>query len=78
MQFSCYQQLRDDRNDAVPKDFINPFQLFNAIIDENMIPAPCLDIIIRRDKTKRDLAGFFARYLLLVSLGHFHKRYKER
>ena len=60
--YKCFslvdQQLHTDRKKDVPNDYNNPFQSFNTIIDENMIPTPCLNIIIRKDETKRDLARF--------------------
>ena len=52
------QQLRTDRKYAIPTEYENPFQSFNKLIDENMVPSPCLNIIIRKDETKRDLARF--------------------
>ena len=51
-------QLRQDRKKDIPKSFHNPFQSLNLLIDENVKLQPQLNIIIRKDETKRDLAKF--------------------
>ena len=52
------QKLRTGQKLGIPTKYTNPFHAFNSLVDENVIPSPCLNIIIRKDETKRDFTRF--------------------
>jgi hypothetical protein len=51
-------QLRLDRKRAIPPNYTNPFQALNNLIDDNLMSLPSLNIIIKKEETRKDLAKF--------------------